>query len=96
MKRILLFLIFLFPVFVSAQLQEDFSDGDFTANPAWSGDASSFQVLSGQLNSTNQVGNATFYLSTPSTLASGVQWEIYMKLDFSTLKFKLCGCIPDF
>ena len=75
---------FLFPVFASAQLQDDFSDGDFTANPTWSGDVTSFQVLSGQLNSTNQVTNATFYLSTPSTLASAAQWEIYMKLDFST------------
>jgi hypothetical protein len=84
MKRILLFLITLLPVAGYSQFQDDFTDGDFTSNPVWNGDVSSFQVLSGELNSTNQVANSSFYLSTPSTLATNAQWEMYMKLDFST------------
>lgn len=67
-----------------AQLTDDFSDGDFTNNPAWSGDAGSWQVVSGQLNSTNATAGSTFYLSTPSASALNSQWEIYMELKFST------------
>ena len=61
MKRILLFLIFLFPVLATAQLQDDFSDGDFTANPAWSGDVGSFIVNGSQQLQLNGTVAATSF-----------------------------------
>jgi hypothetical protein len=84
MKRKLLIFIFILPLFVHAQLADNFNDGDFTNNPMWSGDAAKWQVNSGQLQSNSTVVNDTFYLSTPSTLASDAQWELFVKLDFST------------
>ncbi|GAA4312856.1 lamin tail domain-containing protein [Nibribacter koreensis] len=70
----------------SAQLQETFTDGDFTQNPAWTGDAGSFQVNAAkQLQSKGPaVTGTTLQLMTPNTLAVGVQWEFYAQLAFAT------------
>ena len=83
--RYVLFCIILFFIHNSnAQFLENFSDGDFTSNPAWSGDTVKFQVNAGQLQSNNTTVNDNFYLSTPSTKATNAQWEFYIKLSFAT------------
>ena len=70
---------------LSAQVTENFGDGDFTANPAWASVAGDWIVdAAGQLQSNNMVANSTFYISTPSTLATETQWEFYVKLSFGT------------
>jgi hypothetical protein len=70
----------------SAQLQETFTDGDFTQNPAWMGDVASFQVNAAQqLQSKGPaVTGTTLQLLTPNTLAVGAQWEFYLQLAFAT------------
>lgn len=65
------------------QLTDDFTDGDFTNTPTWSGDVGLFTITSGELNSQSP-GAATYYLSTASTLASDAQWEFYVDLQLST------------
>ncbi|MFT3979331.1 MAG: lamin tail domain-containing protein [Ferruginibacter sp.] len=68
-----------------AQFSDNFSDGDFTANPAWTGDAASFIVNSSfQLQSNNTTANSSFYLSTASTKAINAQWDFYCQLSFNT------------
>jgi hypothetical protein len=69
--------------FLMAQVSEDFSDGDFTNNPTWSGDVGLFTVASGELQSQSP-GAATYYLSTPSTIATDAEWEFYVDFQFST------------
>lgn len=67
-----------------AQLHENFSDSDFTANPPWTGTASSWTVNTAlQLQSGNTTANSAFYLSTPNTMAMQVQWEFYAALGFN-------------
>lgn len=78
------FLLFFFPLIISAQVNDNFSDGDFTANPVWAGNDTSFEILSGQLHSIDSNANSQFYLSTPSTLAANTQWEFWMNLKFLT------------
>src|SRR6185437_12272208 len=82
------FIIFFATMFMSvitkAQLSENFNDGDFTGNPAWSGGTSDFIVNSSlQLQSNNTVANRTYFLSTPNSLATSVQWEMYIQLAFN-------------
>lgn len=77
--------IILFTVNAKAQFTENFADGNFTASPAWAGNSSDWIVNStGQLQSNNTVANSTFYITTPSTLATEAEWEFYVQLGFNT------------
>lgn len=84
-KYILLFCCFYISFFTaSAQFSDDFSDGNFSSNPSWSGDVADFQVINSQLNSTSTITNDTFYLSTPSTIANDAQWDFWVNFQFNT------------
>ena len=89
--------IFLFLMFLSAaahaQMSDDFSDGNFTSNPVWSGDAANYIISSSTaipssmhpgLQSTNTVADTT-YLSTPFnvTLADSMEWVFWAKMSFN-------------
>ncbi|MFP5471617.1 MAG: lamin tail domain-containing protein [Bacteroidia bacterium] len=89
-KRLQKFFVALFFLLVGltshAQFTDDFSDGDFTANPTWSGDNALFTIDAGQLRSNaGALAVATsYYLSTPSTLATDAEWEFFINLKFAT------------
>lgn len=82
MKSVI-FILILFPVFAFAQLSENFSDGDFTENPAWSGDIERFIVNSSQQLQLNTSGEGTSYLSTPVDLEGLIEWRLWVRLNFS-------------
>ncbi len=85
MKRILFFLISFFPVFVIAQFQDDFTDGDFNNIPTWSGDTAQFTVNASQQLQLNSAGAATSYLSVANTMSSldNTEWRFWIKQSFS-------------
>lgn len=78
------FVLLSFSVSGYAQVNDNFNDGDFTNSPVWSGNDTSFEILSGQLHSIDSVTNDTFYLSTPSTIAGPAQWEFWVNLKLNT------------
>lgn len=86
MNRILIFIITVFFFTKNhAQINENFTDGDYTANPTWTlNSASDFTVASGQLKSANTTTNSNFYISTTNTLAVNCQWDFYVNLQFNT------------
>jgi len=58
-----------------AQVNEQFTDGDYTTNPVWTPSLSTdFIVASGQLQSNNTVASSNFYISTPSATSTNSQW----------------------
>jgi hypothetical protein len=69
--------------FGSAQVIENFFDGDFTNNPEWSGDTDLFLVIANQLNAQSPT-SGNYYLSTPSNLALNTQWDFYFNMKFGT------------
>lgn len=77
--------VLLFGLPLQAQFTDDFSDGDFTGGPAWSGNDAFFTVADGQLRSnTGTLPVATtYFLSTASAQATG-QWEFFLNLKFAT------------
>ncbi|MBE7441538.1 MAG: lamin tail domain-containing protein [Flavobacteriales bacterium] len=83
MKKLFFFLILAYSFSAKAQFSDDFTDGDFTNNPVWSGDNSFFQVNSNQLQS-NSPGASTYILSTPSTIALNVEFVFDINLKFAT------------
>lgn len=85
MTKTLLLAALLLPLTLFSQLSEDFSDGNFTTSPTWTGTATDWVVNpSGQLQSTNVTVGSSFYLSTPNTLATTTEWEFYLRLAFNT------------
>lgn len=68
-----------------AQWTEDFSDGDFSSTPNWSGDLTRFTIENEELRSNSTTVGDEFYLSTPSTLAQGdVEWRFRVNMKFNT------------
>ena len=85
MKKILLIWIFVLPFFVQAQLTDNFSDGDFTNNPTWSGDAADFTVNATQQLQLNSTAPNTSSLSVPDIHSSldSLEWHFWIHLAFS-------------
>ena len=70
--------------FTQAQVSDNFTDGNFTANPTWIGNTADWIVNPAfQLQSNNSIANSTFYLSTASTMATTAQWDFYCNLSFN-------------
>jgi len=83
MKKILLLLLFL-PLYIQAQLSDDFSDGDFTSNPAWTGDSIYFLTTANQLQSNGpNLAGSKIYLSTPNALINETEWSFLVDLKFN-------------
>ena len=84
-SRQFFFLIFiLIPTLGFGQFVDDFSDGDFTANPTWSGDAANFEVDGGQKLHLNAPAESdTSYLSVSSEAIDDATWEFLVELDFN-------------
>ena len=82
MRKTLLFLLLLSTKLTFAQLNEAFTDGNFTANPTWIGTTSSFQITDGVLQSDGPQVTSTLYLSTPNSVANNAFWEFYLNLAF--------------
>ena len=81
--RIILFLLFFLPLGLWAQVSDDFSDGDFTSDPAWSGMDSCFKVnTSGQLQSAASSAGSAF-LSLPFEGDGNREWRFWIRENFS-------------
>ena len=79
-------ILLLLPLWAHSQLQESFSDGNFTQNPTWTGDVSSFIVnAQNQLQSNGPaVTGTTLQLVTPSQAVVGTTWEFWVNLKLAT------------
>jgi Lamin Tail Domain/Bacterial Ig-like domain len=70
-------------VFVQAQVQDNFSDGDFSTNPTWQGSDSIFVVNTGLLKLQAYPVAAKAYLYTPSQAVHNASWEFFVRMDFN-------------
>lgn len=74
------------PQLLFAQLVDDFSDGDFSRDPPWTGDTQTFLVNPAlQLQSNGPAGTGTvIQLVTPSQAVVGTEWEFWANLRLAT------------
>lgn len=88
MRYFLAFVIILTNQLLNAQFVDNFTDGDFSTSPTWTGDDSVFTIVNtggnNQLRSNKTIASSSFYVSTPSTQAVNAQWEFYVNLQFQT------------
>ncbi|OGX89841.1 hypothetical protein BEN49_24360 [Hymenobacter coccineus] len=70
----------------SAQLRDDFADGNFTQNPTWAGTANFFTVnTQGQLQSNGPAVTGTrLQLAAPCRASTGTTWEFWANLRLAT------------
>ncbi len=77
-----LLLLFSFPIYAQ-NFEDDFSDGDFTTNPAWSGADSNFVIFDLDGNNVLRLNDneaSSSYLSTASSTIIG-EWEFFVRID---------------
>ena len=85
--KILKVMMVILPITIGAQLNEDFSDGDFTSNPQWNGDIASFIINASneiQLNAPSVTDIS--YLSTETGIldfSDTIVWNFRMNMLFS-------------
>ena len=82
MRYFFVLLLYL-PLFVSAQVFDDFEDGDFTSNPQWTGTTDKFIVNSSTQLQLDDTDAGLSFLSTSNTAAMDVEWRLWIKLSFS-------------
>ncbi len=67
----------------TAQISDNFSDGNITNNPLWQGNMDKFQVVNEALQSNGVENQSPIYLSIPNTLLDDVTWKFKVKLNFN-------------
>lgn len=71
-------------ILTNAQFSDDFTDGDFTNAPTWSGETTNFEVDgSNQLHLLAPAATDISHLSTPSGAINNATWEFFVSLDFN-------------
>ena len=82
MKQTLI-LLFLLPLTIVAQVTDDFSDGDFTQNPAWTGTMDKFIVNNNLQLQLDAEEAGTAYLSLPVQEYESMEWQFWIREAFS-------------
>lgn len=84
MKHFFLLLLVCFGQSLSAQFTDSFTDGDFTANPTWTGETDKFIVnAQNQLQLFAPAVADDAYLSTESGAIENASWEFFVRLNFN-------------
>jgi hypothetical protein len=66
-----------------AQLSDNFSDGDFSSNPAWTGDEILFEIESEQLHTIGTEAGQAVLSTAVSTGLADKEWRIWVKQSFA-------------
>ncbi len=83
MKKLSLLCLVFLPIFSISQVIDDFSDGNFTVNPVWSGDISNFQINNTFQLQSKAIAADTSFLFTPSEAFENATWECWVKLNLN-------------
>jgi hypothetical protein len=67
----------------NAQFIDNFSDGDFTTNPVWNGDAATYKINTAFQLQLNASGENISTLSATNTTLPDMEWNFWIKLAFA-------------
>ena len=80
LRRTFIGLLMLGSVATYGQFTDNFTDGNFTANPTWAGEAVKFEIAHEVLHLNDAVASGSAYLSTPSEAVANATWELYVEI----------------
>ncbi len=75
---------------IQAQVNDNFSDGNFTSSPTWSGDNTKFAVASNVLWLNAPAVTDVAFLSTPSAAIINNEWQFYNVMNFNPSSSNFC------
>ncbi len=84
MRKLSLLFILFSPLLSFGQLIENFSDGDFTNNPTWTGNISNFFINNSFQLQSKAPMTSTSFLFTPSETIDDAIWEVWVKITYTT------------
>jgi hypothetical protein len=102
MRSVYIIFFSFFHLLLHAQVQDDFSDGNFTTDPVWEGDYTKFEINAAlQLHLNAPAVSDTAILYTENSSIDNTEWNFFVKMDFSPsasnyLKVYLVSDQPDF
>lgn len=91
MKSSMLFLCLFMPFSLFGQLNESFSDGNFTENPVWTGMNGNFKVNDSFQLQSAAPGTSVSGLFTSSRAIEAASWECTFRIDYSTSSSNYAG-----
>jgi Lamin Tail Domain/Bacterial Ig-like domain len=71
-------------IVVHAQVQDNFSDGEFSTDPSWGGETAKFEISAGRLHLNAPAVQESAYLSTQNNAIHNAAWEFYLEMGFAT------------
>jgi hypothetical protein len=83
LRAVLLLILGLSCSKISAQVSDNFSDGNFTTSPTWSGDAAEYNVNAGLQLQLNATVADTASLSFPSPFVANSEWNFWVRENFA-------------
>ncbi len=97
LANLIFFMVFMnLPFSGTGQVMDDFSDGNFSLNPLWTGDSLQFEVNSSKQLHLKSSGTDTSCLVTHNILMDSTEWGFFVKCSFSPsgsnyARFYLCS-----
>jgi len=82
-RLFVLFLLGVLPTILPAQITDNFSDGDFTNTPSWSGDATEYSINTGFQLQLNGISSDTSSLSFASPFLANTEWNFWVRENFA-------------
>lgn len=82
-KKLFTGITLLISILGTAQVSDNFGDGDFTANPTWSGDSPDFIVNASFQLQLNTLAADTSSLAFSNPFATNCEWQFWSRMNFS-------------
>lgn len=84
MRKLTLFFTIFVPIYMNAQINESFTDGDFSVQPEWVGNTSNFVVNPQFQLQSNAAATSTSWLFTSSAVIENAVWECSLRIKYAT------------
>ncbi|MGA3012624.1 MAG: lamin tail domain-containing protein, partial [Bacteroidales bacterium] len=71
-------------LFAEGQLSDNFTDGNFTQNPSWTGDTGKFEINSLKQLQIQTSGTGQAIIATSNGMINNCEWSFWIRLSFNT------------